>query len=79
MHVSLLNSFCIGWGANEEFQNKIQNIPINLNDFDFFVNNLTIVTFDENLTLLYERGSGAKSPKNPWLWCSAKTRLAPAC
>ena len=40
--------------TNEEFQNKIQNIQNYLTDFTFFVNYLTFVTFDKNLTLLSE-------------------------
>jgi hypothetical protein len=47
MHVSLLHSFCIGFVTNEEFQNKIQNIHIYLNEFVFFVNHLTFVSSDK--------------------------------
>ena len=60
MHVSLLHSFCIGFVTNEEFQNKIQNIQIYLIDFTFFVNYLTFVTSDKNLTHLSERGMNPK-------------------
>jgi hypothetical protein len=58
-----LNSFSIGWVTNEEFQNKIQNIHIYLNEFVFFVNHLTFVSSDKKFNPVVSTGIRRQKPE----------------